>query len=98
MNSKTTSNHVAVFSSLVVLSLCAVGITFLHLSVIANNLAIFGVAMVMAGLVVFQYMNLKAETSIIYWVVIIPLVLFAILVFLLIPDVCHFSPEFLRDL
>ncbi len=96
MNSKTTSNHMAVFSSLVVLSLCAVGVTFLHLSVVGNNLAIFGVAVVMAGLVLFQYMNLKSESSVIYWLTIIPMVLFAILVFLFIPDVCHFSIDFLR--
>jgi caa(3)-type oxidase subunit IV len=98
MNSTSSSNHLAVFSSLVVLALCAVGVTFLHLSAVANNLAIFGVAVVMAGLVVFQYMNLKSEGTIIYWVTIIPLVLFAILVILLMPDVCHFSIDFLRGL
>jgi len=65
MNSKTSPNHVVVFSSLVVLSLCAVGITLLHLSTLANNLAIFSVAVVMAGLVLFQYMNLKSEGAII---------------------------------
>lgn len=96
MSSKTTSNHAAVFSSLMVLSLCAVGVTFLHLPVLGNNLAIFGVAVVMAGLVLFQYMNLGSESPVIYWLTIIPMVLFAILVFLFIPDVCHFSIDFLR--
>jgi cytochrome c oxidase subunit IV len=98
MSSKTSSNHAVVFSSLVVLCLCSVGITYLHLSVVATNTAIFSVAAVMAGLVVFQYMNLKSEAAVIYWVTIIPLVLFAILVFMLIPDVCHFSIDFLRGL
>lgn len=98
MSSKTSSNHAAVFSSLMVLSLCAVGVTFLHLSILANNLAIFGVAVVMAGLVVFQYMNLKGEGILIYWVILVPLVLFAILVFLLMPDVCHFSVDFLKGI
>lgn len=98
MSSKASTNHAAVFSSLLVLSLCAVGITFLHLSIMANNLAIFGVAAVMAGLVLFQYMNLKGEGGLIYWVLIVPLALFAILLFLLMPDVCHFSVDFLRGL
>ncbi len=98
MSSKASTNHAAIFSSLLVLSLCAVGITFLHLSIMANNLAIFGVAAVMAGLVLFQYMNLKGEGGLIYWVLIVPLALFAILLFLLMPDVCHFSVDFLRGL
>ncbi len=96
MSSKTPSNHAAVFSSLVVLSLSSVGIFFLHMPILANNLAIFAVAIVMAGLVFFQYMDLKDEGSIIYWVIIIPFVLFAILVILLIPDVCHYPVDFLR--
>lgn len=96
MNNAKTSKHAAVFSSLVVLAICSVGIFFLHLSVLANNLAIFTVAVFMAALVLLQYMNLKAEGHLIYWLMIIPMVLFAILFVLFIPDVCHYSINFLR--
>ena len=97
MELKTTSNnHMAVFSSLVTLALVAVGITFLHLPVLGNNLAIFSVATVMAGLVFFQYMDLRDEGKLIYWILIIPCFLFGLLVFLFIPDVCHYSIDFLR--
>jgi caa(3)-type oxidase subunit IV len=91
-----SNNHMAVFSSLVVLVFVAVGITFLHLPVTANNLAIFAVAAVMAGLVFFQYMDLKSEGKLIYWIMIIPFVLFGILLVLFIPDVCHYSIDFLK--
>jgi caa(3)-type oxidase subunit IV len=97
MEMKTSSNnHTVVFSSLVVLALLSVGITLLHMPIMANNLAIFAVAVVMAGLVFFQYMDLKSEGKLIYWIMIIPFVLFGILLVLFIPDVCHFSIDFLK--
>ena len=99
MDSKTSSgNHTAIFSALVVLALCGVGIFFLHLPVLLNNFAIFAVAIVMAGLVFFQYMDLKSEGKLIYWIMVIPMVLFAILFVLFIPDVCHYSVDFLKAL
>ncbi len=88
----------AIFSALVVLVLCAVGIFFLHLPIVLNNLAIFSVAILMAGLVFFQYMDLKSEGKLIYWIMVIPMVLFAILFVLFIPDVCHYSIDFLKEL
>ncbi len=97
MNSNTASNnHTTVFSVLVVMALSAVGVTFLHLPLMANNVAIFSIAFVMAGLVFFQYMDLKSEGKLIYWIMIIPFVLFGILLVLFIPDVCHYSINFLR--
>jgi caa(3)-type oxidase subunit IV len=97
MNSNTASNnHTMIFSVLVVMALSAVGVSLLHLPVMTNNVAIFAIAFVMAGLVFFQYMDLKSEGKLIYWLVVIPCVLFGILVVLFIPDVCHFSIDFLR--
>jgi len=97
MNSNSSvNNHSAIFSVLVLLALSAVGITFLHLPVVSNNLAVFAVATVMAGLVFFQYMDLKSEGKLIYWIMIIPFVLFGILLVLFIPDVCHYSIDFLK--
>lgn len=98
MSATTKTSHGMIFSMLVVMALSAVGITLLHLSVMMNNLAIFTVAFVMAALVFFQYMELKTEGKLIYWVMVIPCVLFAILVIMLIPDVCHYSVDFLKGL
>lgn len=97
MNANTSSNnHSIIFSVLVVLALSAVGIVFLHLPAHSNNLAVFAVATVMAGLVFFQYMDLKSEGKLIYWIMIIPFILFGILFVLFIPDVCHYSIDFLK--
>lgn len=97
MNSNVSANnHTMIFSVLVLLALSAVGITFLHMPILQNNLAIFAVATFMAGLVFFQYMDLKSEGKLIYWIIIIPFVLFGILVLLFIPDVCHYSIDFLK--
>ena len=97
MNSNTASNnHMMIFSVLVVMALSAVGVSFLHLPVLANNFSIFAIAFVMAGLVFFQYMDLKSEGKLIYWIMIIPFILFGILFVLFIPDVCHYSIDFLR--
>jgi|GEM_PF-1122941 len=97
MDSKSSSvNHSMIFSALVVMALLSVGIFFLHLPLVSNNLAIFAVAVVMASLVFFQYMDLKKEGKLIYWIMVIPFVLFGILFVLFIPDVCHYSIDFLK--
>lgn len=90
MDSKSaSSNHGLVFGLLVVLVFLSVGVSKLHLSGSMNNLVIFGIAFVMAGLVAAQYMNLKLEGKLVRWMVIIPLVLFFILVILQFPDIAH---------
>ena len=62
MESKTRkANHGTVFTMLVVLVFGSVGISLLHLPATANNLGIFGIALVMTALVSLQYMNLKIE-------------------------------------
>lgn len=98
MQNQHSSNHAMIFSALVVLALSAVGVYFLHLSFLMNNMAIFSIALLMALLVFFQYMDLKNEGGLIYWVMIVPFVLFGILVVMLIPDVCHYSVDFLKGL
>jgi hypothetical protein len=95
-NQTSKTNHSMIFSALVVLALCSVGIFFLHMPTMMNNLAIFTVAVVMASLVFFQYMGLKIEGKLVYWTLVIPCVLFGILLVLFIPDVCHFSIDFLK--
>lgn len=96
MKATPSSNHSMIFFTLVILGLASVGIAHLHMPTVSNNLAIFAVAVVMAALVFFQYMDLKSEGSLIYWIMIIPFVLFGILVLLFIPDVCHYSIDFMK--
>jgi len=98
MNTTPNSQHGTIFASLVVLAFCGVGAFFLHLPVMMNNLAIFAIALLMALLVFFQYMDLKSEGKLIYWVIIIPFILFGILVALFTPDVCHFNIDWLKNL
>jgi caa(3)-type oxidase subunit IV len=94
--SGSSTSHSAIFSLLVVLMLCAVGVSLLHLSPLAKNLAIFAVAFLMAGLVVVQYMGLNLEGPIVKWVIAVPVLLFAILVILLMPDIAHVPVPFLK--
>jgi caa(3)-type oxidase subunit IV len=99
MSSTTSSTkHGMVFSALVAMALSSVGIVFLHLPGFTQNIAVFSVAFLMAGLVFFQYMDLKSEGKLIYWIMVIPFVLFGILVVLFIPDVCHYSIDFMKGL
>jgi uncharacterized membrane protein len=82
----------------VVLVLASVGIHLAHLPNAVNNLAIFAVAFTMAGLVVLQYMGLKIEGPLVIWLFVIPLILFVILVFLMMPDIAQVPVEFLQAL
>jgi len=91
-------NHGFVFSSLVVLVFCSVGVSLLHLSPAINNLVIFAIAFFMAALVALQYMGLRLEGPLVVWLVIIPSVLFVIVVVLMMPDVAHVRVDFLRKL
>ena len=88
--------HGMVFALLVILALFSVGKALLHLPALWNNLVIFGVAFVLAGLVVAQYMGLRMEGPVVIIIFVIPLVLFAIMVILLMPDVAHVKVDFLR--
>jgi len=86
MQAKAGISHTAIFSVLVILALVTVALPLLHLDKIPHNAAIFSVAFVMAALVAVQYMNLKVEGALIYWLVGIPFLLFAVLVIILIPE------------
>ncbi len=90
MESKSAPiHHGLIFSFLVVLVLCSVGLSLLHLSPLLNNLLIFGIAIAMAGLVLFQYMDLRLEGPMVIWLAIIPVVMFLIVVTVLLADTGH---------
>jgi heme/copper-type cytochrome/quinol oxidase subunit 4 len=83
MNTKSKfSNHNVIFILLAVLAFFSVGTTFLSLSPGLNNWYVFGIAAIMASLVLIQYMDLKSEGFLVYAFFIVPVVLFAILVVL----------------
>ncbi len=84
------SNHGLVYGALVVLALVEVGVSLVNLPGNLNVYTIFGLAVIQCLLVAMQYMGLKAEGVMVYAFMIIPLILFAILVFLLIPDISHY--------
>jgi caa(3)-type oxidase subunit IV len=84
------SNHELVYITLVILALVTVGASFLRLPGNENVYLIFGLATIQCLLVALQYMGLKVEGVIVYGFVIVPLILFAILVFLCIPDISHY--------
>lgn len=87
MEPKSASmNHGPIFTLLVALVFSSVGIHLLNLSPIVNNLIVLGIALAMAGLVVARYMGLKWEGRLVDWLVVVPLVLFAILMLILLPD------------
>lgn len=88
--SASKSNHELVYFALVILALVTVGASLLHLPGNENVYLIFGLALIQSLLVAVQYMGLKLEGVMVYALVIIPLILFAILVFLCIPDIAHY--------
>jgi caa(3)-type oxidase subunit IV len=84
-----SAKHGLIFAQLIVLAGLSVLSGFLGLSPIWHTVALFAIAFSMAGLVVAQYMGLKGEGPLIYLVFFIPVVLFAVLVVPLIPDIAH---------
>jgi hypothetical protein len=98
MSTKSAVSHSAIFSLLVVLALLSVGASLLPLSTLFHNLTIFAIALVMAGLVLGQYMGLRLEGPLVLWTFIVPVILFGIIVILLMPDVAHVPVGFLKSL
>ena len=84
-------NYVAVWYWLVGLAIGSVIISSLGLPVTVNLLIIFGVALVKAVLVALYFMHLKFEQMLIYSLVFVPLIFFAILLLVLFPDIAFHS-------
>jgi cytochrome c oxidase subunit IV len=98
MNNNLSINQGLSFATLVALALLGVGVTLLHLSAPTQNVLVFAVAFLMAAIVVLQYMGLRWEGPLVIWTFLIPVVLFAILVIALVPDIAHICPAFLGKL
>lgn len=98
MNSKPAASHQVIFSLLVVLVLLSVGASFLPLPALLHNVIIFGIAILMAGLVLGQYMGLRLEGPLVVWTFIVPVILFGVLTLLMMPDIAHVPVGFLKHL
>lgn len=89
-------NYIAVFLSLVVLTIITVAVYFIHLeSELAKVLLALAIASIKASLVVMFFMHMKFEGKLIYSILIVPLILCVLLVVALIPDVLR-GPLFNR--
>jgi cytochrome c oxidase subunit 4 len=81
-------NYLAIFLTLVVLTVVTVAVYFVHLeSELAKVLLALTIAAIKASLVVMFFMHMKFEGKLIYTILIVPLILCVLLVVALIPDV-----------
>jgi cytochrome c oxidase subunit 4 len=89
-------NYVAVWGWLILLALLSVLIGALPLSYGMTLLLVFEIAVIKSLLVVMYFMHLRFESLLIYVLLIIPLLFFAILVMVLFPDIAFYSGSAIR--
>jgi cytochrome c oxidase subunit IV len=83
-------NYIAIFATLVVLTIVTVCVAFYRFeNEVVNLLLALLVASVKATLVAMFFMHLKFEGKLIYMIFFVPLVLCVLLIVALIPDVLH---------
>jgi cytochrome c oxidase subunit 4 len=80
-------NYVAVWYWLVGLAIFSVLVSSLPLPQTLAMVVIFVAAVVKAALVALYYMHLRSERLLLYALVVVPLVFFAILLLVLFPDI-----------
>ncbi|HEY8667046.1 MAG TPA: cytochrome C oxidase subunit IV family protein [Tepidisphaeraceae bacterium] len=87
-------NYIAVFVTLVVLTLATVSVAMLniHNELVKILLALF-IASVKAAAVCIYFMHLKFEGKLIYFILIVPLLLCVLIICALIPDIVR-GPAF----
>jgi caa(3)-type oxidase subunit IV len=90
-NAHARPNYVAVWAWLLILLFISLGAVYLPFSHGITVTFIFVVAAVKAFLVAANFMGLRFEERFVWWVGIVPVVLFVILVLGLIPDVGYQS-------
>ena len=84
---KHVRTYMAVFGSLMVLTLVTVGVRYLHLPVVPAILIALAIAMVKGSLVACYFMHLISERKLIYAVLALTVVFFAVL--LTLPVLTH---------
>jgi cytochrome c oxidase subunit 4 len=89
-------NYLAIFLTLVVLTVVTVGVAFLGIKREWQKVLLaLAIASVKATFVVLYFMHLKFEGKLIYLILIIPVFLCLVLVIALIPDIVH-APLFVE--
>ena len=87
-------NYVAVFSTLVVLTVVTVVVAFLGIkSELAKVMLALAIASIKASAVILYFMHMKFEGKLIYLILIVPVTFCVVLVLSLLPDV-SFAPIF----
>ena len=83
-------NYLAIFITLVVLTVVTVGVAFLGIKQEWQKVLLaLAIASVKASFVVLYFMHLKFEGKLIYLILLIPVFLCFVLVIALIPDIVH---------
>ena len=83
-------NYLAIFITLVVLTVVTVGVAFLGIKQEWQKVLLaLAIASVKASFVVLYFMHLKFEGKLIYLVLAVPVFLCIVLVIALIPDIVH---------
>jgi cytochrome c oxidase subunit 4 len=80
------SLYIKVFWWLLVLTIVEIGVVFAPMAKLAINMALIILALVMASLVAMYFMHLRFERRALALVALTPLLLGALLVFALLPD------------
>jgi cytochrome c oxidase subunit 4 len=87
-------NYMAVFGTLVVLTVLTVVVAFLGIkSELAKVMLALAIASIKASAVILYFMHMKFEGKLIYLILIVPLTFCVVLVLSLLPDV-SFAPIF----
>lgn len=82
--------YILVFAALAVLTVVTVGVSYLQIeSVAATVLIALFIASIKGGLVAGYFMHLVSEKQIIFWVLVLTVVFFAVL--MLLPSITEFS-------
>jgi cytochrome c oxidase subunit IV len=73
------STYYKVFGSLLVLTIITVGVSYLHLGIVAAITVAMIVALTKGSLVAAYFMHLVGEKKVIFWVLLITIAFFAVL-------------------
>jgi cytochrome c oxidase subunit 4 len=79
-------NYMAIFWWLAVLTVVEIGVIFLPTGKLVIGILLVALALSKAGMVALYFMHLKFETRTLGYIALTPLVIGALLVFLLLPD------------
>jgi cytochrome c oxidase subunit 4 len=71
--------YIMVFAALAVLTVVTVAVAYLHLSFVPALLVALFIASIKGGLVAAYFMHLVSEKKVIYWILIVTVIFFAVM-------------------